>query len=105
MHICCILHRRFAGQNSRTAKLWLYGGCWVLLGSLAELGIMAVLWKQFWSDWDIAMKVVMILLHFGKPFHLAQPKPPPLIILRSAPAEWFAKHKERRVRPPADTPF
>lgn len=66
MHICCILHRRFAGQNRRTAKLWLVGGCWVLFGSLSELAIMGVLWSKAWSLWHLPMKIFMPILHFGE---------------------------------------
>jgi hypothetical protein len=66
MHICCIMHRRLQGQHRRTAKLWLAGGIWVLFGSIAELAVMSVLWWKSWPLWHTAMRVFMIVLHFGE---------------------------------------
>lgn len=66
MHACCILHKLFAGQHMKTSRLWGIGGIWVLIGSLIELSVMAVLWHAFWYAWDVPTKVIMVVLHFGE---------------------------------------
>lgn len=66
MHICCILHRVWEGDNRKRSKLWGAGGVWVLIGTLTELAIMSVLWHAYWPTWSIGMKCAMVILHFGQ---------------------------------------
>lgn len=67
-HIAVIYYRcqpKTAAGMRRTSRVWLVSGCSSLVGTTAEVAAMGVFMWRNWRYWEVAMRVLLPILHFA----------------------------------------
>lgn len=67
-HAAVVYYRcqpKTAAGLQRTARVWFVSGCSSLVGTTTELIVMAVFMWRNWHLWEVAMRIVLPILHFA----------------------------------------